>query len=71
MGSIQRATAAIAAVLVREGIDYIQSKAVFKAARARARLHASPPRRGGVERLSVEEELRFLDWPTPATAGSA
>lgn len=61
MGSIQRATAAVAAVLVREGIDYIQSKAVFKAARARACLHAPPPRRGGVERLSVEEELRFLD----------
>ena len=61
MASIQRAAAAVAAVLVREGIDYAQSKAVFKAARARAGLRALPERRGGVDRLSVEEELRFLD----------
>ena len=53
--------AAVAAVLVREGIDYAQSKAVFKAARARAGLHAAPERRDGVDRLTVEEELRFLD----------
>ena len=61
MASIARAAAAIAAVLVREGIDYAQSKAVFKAARARAGLRAVPERRGGVDRLTVEEELRFLD----------
>ena len=61
MGSIKRAAGAIAAILVREGIYYAQSKAVFKAARERAGLHASPERRGGVERLTVEEELRFLD----------
>ena len=61
MASIQRAAAAVAAVLVREGIDYAQSKAVFKAARARAGLQAPPERRGGVDRLNVEEELRFLD----------
>ena len=56
-----RAATAIAAILVREGIDYAQSKAVFKAARQRAGLHAPPERRGGVDRLTVEEELRFLD----------
>jgi integrase/recombinase XerD len=61
MASIARAAAAIAAVLVREGVDYAQSKAVFKAARARAGLRAAPERRGGVDRLTVEEELRFLD----------
>lgn len=61
MTSIQRAVAAIAAILVREGVDYSQSKAVFKAARARAGLRATAERRGGVDRLSVEEELRFLD----------
>ncbi len=61
MTSIARAAAAIAAVLVREGVDYAQSKAVFKAARARAGLRATPERRGGVDRLTVEEELRFLD----------
>ena len=34
--------AAIAAILVREGVDYAQSKAVFKAARERAGLRAAP-----------------------------
>ena len=61
MAFIKRAVAAIAAILVREGVDYAQSKAVFKAARERAGLRASPERRGGVDRLTVEEELRFLD----------
>lgn len=58
MASIKRAAAAIAAILVREGVDYAQSKAVFK---ERAGLRAAPEHRGGVDRLTVEEELRFLD----------
>ena len=61
MASLARAAAAIAAVLVRAGLDYAQSKAVFKAARQKAGLRAPPARRGGVDRLTVEEELRFLD----------
>lgn len=61
MPSIARAVAAVADVLVREGLDYAQSKAVFKAARQKAGLRAPPARRGGVDRLTVEEELRFLD----------
>ena len=61
MASVARAAAAVAAALVREGIDYAQSKAVFKAARERAGLRAAPERRGGVDRLTIEEELRFLD----------
>ncbi|MGD0103139.1 MAG: tyrosine-type recombinase/integrase [Rhodopila sp.] len=61
MASIKRAAAAIATILVREGVDYAQSKAVFKAARERAGLPAAPEHRGGVDRLTVEEELRFLD----------
>jgi len=61
MVSITRAAAAVAAILVREGVDYAQSKAVFKAARQRASLYAPAERRGGVDRLTVEEELRFLD----------
>ncbi len=61
MASLKRAAVAVAAILVREGIDYAQSKAVFKAARERAGLRAAPERRGGIDRLSVEEELRFLD----------
>src|SRR3954466_3999750 len=50
-----------AAILVREGVDYAQSKTVFKAARQRAGLQAPPERRARVQRLTVEEELRFLD----------
>jgi integrase len=61
MASVKRAAAAVAAILVREGVDYAQSKAVFKAARERAGLRAVPEHRGGVDRLTVEEELRFLD----------
>ena len=61
MASIARAATAVATILTREGIDYAQSKAVFKAARQRAGLHSPPERRGSVDRLTVEEELRFLD----------
>ena len=60
MTSIARAAAAIAAILVREGIDYAQSKAVFKAARQRAGLRAPTERRGVVDRLTVEEDMRPL-----------
>ena len=55
MVTLKRAALAVAAILVREGIDYGQSKAVFKAARERAGLRAAPERRGGVDRLSVED----------------
>ena len=61
MSPIERAAAAVAAILVREGIDYAQSKAVIKAARARAGLRAPPERRGTIDRLTIEEELRILD----------
>jgi integrase/recombinase XerD len=61
MASIRQIAAAVATILVREGVDYAQSKAVFKAARERAGLRAAPERRGSVDRLTVEEELRFLD----------
>src|SRR5277367_5063032 len=61
MASIARAAIAVAAILTRAGIDYAQSKAVFKAARERAGLRSPPERRGSVDRLTVEDELRFLD----------
>ena len=61
MASVARISAAIAAILVREGVNYAQSKTVFKAARQRAGLHAPHECRGSVQRLTVEEELRFLD----------
>jgi integrase/recombinase XerD len=61
MGRIERIAAAIAAILAREGVDYLQSKAVFKAARQKAGLTAPPDRHGGIDRLTLEEELRFID----------
>jgi hypothetical protein len=61
MGRIERIANAIAAILAREGIDYLQSKAVFKAARQKAGLTAPPDRRGAIDRLTLEEELRFID----------
>jgi integrase/recombinase XerD len=61
MARIERIAAAVAAILAREGVDYLQSKAVFKAARQKAGLTAPPDRRGGVDRLLLEEELRFID----------
>jgi integrase/recombinase XerD len=61
MGRIERIASAIAAILAREGVDYLQSKAVFKAARHKAGLAAPPDRRGTIDRLTLEEELRFID----------
>jgi len=61
MASVARIAAAIAAILVHEGVNYAQSKTVFKAARRRAGLHAAPEHRASVQRLTVEEELRFFD----------
>jgi integrase/recombinase XerD len=61
MGRLERVAGAIAAILAREGVDYPQSKAVFKAARRKAGLLAPPERRGTIDRLTLEEELRFID----------
>ena len=51
----------IADILMREGLDYTQIKAVFKQARAKARLHGPKEDRGSLARLTLEEELRFID----------
>src|SRR3954454_9341233 len=61
MPSIPRAAKAIAAILVRKGIDYVQGNVEQRVARQRAGLHTPPDPRGGVDRLTVQEELRFLD----------
>ncbi len=61
MGRIERIANVIAAILAREGVDYLQSKAVFKVARQKAGLTAPPDRRGAIDRLTLEEELRFID----------
>jgi integrase/recombinase XerD len=61
MASVKRIAAAVATILVREGAGHAQGKAIFKAARECAGLWAAPEHRGGVDRLTVEEEFRFLD----------
>ena len=42
---IERISAEIADIILREGIDYTQTKAVFKAAREKAGLHAPKEKR--------------------------
>ena len=60
-GYIERVSDQIADILVREGIDYIQTKAVFKAARKKAGLRAPKEKRGSPVRLTLDEELQFID----------
>ena len=60
-GYITRVADEIADILVCEGIDYVQSKAVFKAARSKAGLRAPRERRAAPARLTLEEQLRFID----------
>ena len=56
-GYITRVADEIADILVREGIDYVQSKA----ARSKAGLRAPKERRAAPARLTLEEQLRFID----------
>ena len=60
-GYITRVADEIADILLREGIDYVQSKAVFKAARSKAGLRAPKERRAAPARLTLKEQLRFID----------
>ena len=60
-GYITRVADEIADTLLREGIDYVQSKAVFRAARIKAGLHAPKETRNAPARLTLEEQLRFID----------
>ena len=60
-GYITRVGDEIADILLREGIDYVQSKAVFRAARIKAGLHAPKETRNAPARLTLEEQLRFID----------
>ena len=60
MASINHTAAAIAAILVREGVDYAQSKTVFKAARERAGLWAEVEPRI-VQAESVRQALQFVE----------
>ena len=60
-GYIERASNQIADIVMREGLDYTQTKTVFKQARAKAGLHAPKEHQGSPARLTLEEELRFTD----------
>lgn len=60
-GYIERISGEIADILLREGIDYVQTKAVFKAARTKAGLRASKEKRTAPDRLTLEEQFRFID----------
>ena len=51
----------IADILMREGLDYTQTKPVFKQARAKTGLYAPKEKRGSPARLTLEEVLRFID----------
>lgn len=61
MSYVERTSGEIADLIVREGLDYNQTKAVFKAARKKAGLKPPPGKKGAVQRLSLEEELRFIE----------
>ena len=57
---IERAANQIADVLMREGLDYTQTKAVFKQARAKAGLCAPKENRGS---LKLREQQRLKARP--------
>lgn len=61
MGYIESVSNEIAKIIIREGLDYNQTKAVFKAARLKAEVKPAASKKGSVERLSLEEELRFIE----------
>ena len=60
-GYITRVAGEIADLLLREGFDYVQSKALFRAARMKAGLHAPKETRNAPARLTLEEQLRFIN----------
>lgn len=61
MGYIEKISDDIASILIKQGLDYNQTKAVFKAAREKAGLKPPKKSTGSVERLSTEEELKFIE----------
>ncbi len=61
MGYIEKISDKIAKLIIKEGLDYNQTKAVFKAARQKAGLKPEKKLVGAVERLNLEEELSFID----------
>jgi integrase/recombinase XerD len=60
-GYIERVAGEIAALIAREGLNYDQTRTVFRAARRQAGLRPPKTRHGAPARLTLEEELRFID----------
>lgn len=61
MGYIEKVSDRIAKILIEEGLDYNQTKAVFKAARNKANVKPEKKRTNLVARLNLEEELAFIN----------
>ena len=60
-GYTERISGEIADIILQEGLDYVQTKAVFRAAREKAGLHAPKEKRTAPSRLTLEEQFRFID----------
>lgn len=60
MGYIEDISDKIAKLIIQQGLDYNQTKVVFKMARQKAGLKPEKKIAGAVERLSLEEELSFI-----------
>lgn len=60
-GYIERVASEIAALIAREGLDYHQTKTVFKIARQKTGLVPPKAKRSAPARLTLEEELRFIN----------
>ena len=69
MTPIARAAAAIAAVLVREGVDYAQSKAVFKPPGRELACRLRPRAAAAWTGSRSKRKCAFSTKPTPKTAG--
>ncbi len=61
MGYIEKVSDKIAKIIIKEGLDYNQTKAVFKEARYKAGLKPEKKLASTVERLNLEEELKFIN----------
>lgn len=61
MSHIENIAEKIAIILIREGLDYNQTKTVFKIARQKAGLKREKQKGGSIERLTLEEEIRFIN----------
>ena len=61
LGYVDRAADQVADILMRDGLDYTQTKALFRKARPKTGLSALKRHRGSPARLTLEVETRFID----------